>query len=461
MAVAVPPIRAPAKGTNPLVIVAVIGGLLVMLAVGAALGYRDIDLWGTFGVPCLLMAATVPFILRAERRNPAGQAGLIGLGLVVKFMGGFMRYLMVFHLYENGDSIRYLKDGQKVAQSYWAGDRSLLSLLPSERGTAFIGELSGLVQTLFGQGAMGSFMFFAWLSFLGMWAFIAAARRAVPNVDMRRYAALVLFLPSMVFWPSSVGKDAWMVFTLGIFVLGAARVFTSARFGFILIVAGTAAMAMVRPHLALLALGAFGVAFLIRSRSRSMATKTAFPFRRAVGVIVLIFGFTFALSQASGVIPGFGPDGSIDLGTTLKATSTNSAEGASEINVTKPNSPQEYPLAFFTVMFRPTLFEASSLTSSLAALESTVLLVIAVVSRRRIVAGIRGAVREPYLLMAGLYTIAFAFAWSSLGNLGLIARQRVQVLPFLVLFLAIVPAATSTGRAPKPTTSLRADPSHP
>jgi len=431
----------PAGGNGSLVVVAVSSVLLGCVAVGMAVGYREIDLWGAFGVPALLTLLTIPLIRHSERHRPAGLARLLYLGLILKFAGGFLRYLMVFELYEGGDSITYLTTGQAAAKAYWSGEVPFLSLFPSQRGTPFVGELSGLVQTVFGQSAMGSFMVFAWLSFLGTWAFIAAARRAIPNVEIRRYAMLVLFLPSMLFWPSTVGKDAWMVFTLGLFVLGAARVFTGARLGYTLIIVGTAGMAMVRPHLALLALGAFAVAFLVRSRSQAGRSPTAFPFRRALGITVLIVAFTFTLSQASGVIPGFGPDGSVDVATTLSTTAARSSEGGAEIDVTRPNSPFDYPAAFFTVMFRPTLLEVKSTTSALAALESAVVLVLAVASRRRIIAGIRSAPREPYLLMAGLYTLAFAFAWSSLGNLGIIARQRVQVLPFLVLFFAILPSA--------------------
>ena len=32
----------------------------------------------------------------------------------------------------------------------------------------------------------------------------------------RRYALLVLFLPSLLFWPSSIGKEAWMTLALGL-----------------------------------------------------------------------------------------------------------------------------------------------------------------------------------------------------------------------------------------------------
>ena len=35
----------------------------------------------------------------------------------------------------------------------------------------------------------------------------------LPTGDHRRYALLVFFMPSLLFWPSSIGKESWMLFT--------------------------------------------------------------------------------------------------------------------------------------------------------------------------------------------------------------------------------------------------------
>jgi hypothetical protein len=43
----------------------------------------------------------------------------------------------------------------------------------------------------------------------------------------------------------------------------------------------------------------------------------------------------------------------------------------------------------------------------------------------------------PYLAMAAIYCTMFVFAFSSMGNFGILARQRVQMLPFLFVFMAL------------------------
>ena len=49
---------------------------------------------------------------------------------------------------------------------------------------------------------------------------------AIPDGNRRSYARLLFFLPSMLYWPSSIGKEAWMLFTLGLAAFGTARLLT-------------------------------------------------------------------------------------------------------------------------------------------------------------------------------------------------------------------------------------------
>ena len=42
---------------------------------------------------------------------------------------------------------------------------------------------------------------------------------------------------------------------------------------------------------------------------------------------------------------------------------------------------------------------------------------------------------HPYMLFVTLYTVGFVVAFSAIFNLGILVRQRVQVLPFLLAAL--------------------------
>lgn len=72
---------------------------------------------------------------------------------------------------------------------------------------------------------------------------------AVPDGNHLLYGKLVLLLPSLLFWPSALGKDAWMVLGIGATAYGAARLFTGRRGSLLWITAGAVACGLVRPHI--------------------------------------------------------------------------------------------------------------------------------------------------------------------------------------------------------------------
>ena len=68
---------------------------------------------------------------------------------------------------------------------------------------------------------------------------------------------------------------------------------------------------------------------------------------------------------------------------------------------------------------------------------------LAVLSGRRLARLPLELVRRPYVAFALVYTFAFIYAFSSLGNFGILARERSQLLPVLFVVLC-VPRARAT-----------------
>jgi hypothetical protein len=405
---------------------------------GIYLGYSEIDVWGVFLVPVVLCTITIPFIRRMESTRTDGLADLFTVALVAKMVGAYVRYLVMYHVYEGNDSAQYHLVGVRIADEYLRGDRSVLSLFPTATSTKFVEQLNGLVAVLSGRSLLASFMVFSWFSFIGLVCFVTAARRAVPGLMVRRYAVLTLFLPSVLFWSSSLGKDAWMVFGMGLFAVGAARLYTGSISGVVFLLVGAYATAVVRPHLTAIALAALAVGFvgrrMVGRRSVSAAT-----------VMLGLLGVALMAAVTAPILDEVLPRSSEGLTGILTATEGRTSIGGSEIEISAPNSPLEYPAAFFTVLFRPVLLEVRSATQFVSAVEGTILIGLIALWRRNIGDAVRATARVPYLRFAGIYTLAFAFAWSSIGNLGIIVRQRVQVLPLLLLFLCVANAPQLRG----------------
>jgi hypothetical protein len=88
-------------------------------------------------------------------------------------------------------------------------------------------------------------------------------------------------------------------------------------------------------------------------------------------------------------------------------------------------------------MFRPFPWEAGNAQALAAAREGVVLMAIFILSLPRLVRVPRFAVSRPYVAFALAYTALFVLAFSAIGNFGLLTRQRTQLLPFVLVLIAM------------------------
>ena len=265
-------------GFSPRILVGVglvvIAGYVILLV--RLMETSTYDTWGALIVGPVLTAVTFPALARQARRE--GDPRLLWIlmaALVVKLLFAVLRHYQATELYEFSDSTGYHRGGTELAGRFLAGnfDTSVPVQLPSE--TLFMYIVTGVVYTVIRPSMLGGFVAFSWLAFLGLFLFYRAFHLAVPGGRSRTYAKLLFFLPSMLFWPSSIGKEAWTVFTLGIAAFGAARLFAGrghAR-GIALFVLGLAGTAAVRPHFAGIFALAVTIGYLVgkpRVESRSL-----------------------------------------------------------------------------------------------------------------------------------------------------------------------------------------------
>jgi hypothetical protein len=101
-----------------------------------------------------------------------------------------------------------------------------------------------------------------------------------------------------------------------------------------------------------------------------------------------------------------------------------------------------FVLSGVTVLFRPFPVEVRNGQALLTSLEGLSLLAICVLSVPRLTRLPLEFFRRPYLAFAVVYTLAFIFAFSSLANFGILARERSQLLPVLFVVLCIPKRST-------------------
>lgn len=436
------PAHAPAGPASAVfLVVAAMAGYL--LGLGWAMQNSSYDVWGAVALAPVLVALTVPLARRVARREADSRmARIVAAALILKLAGSVARYAVAFSVYGGvADATRYDEAGRALAPIFRSG---VFTVDTGVRfvGTGFIEILTGLVYALVGPTKLGGFLVFSWLGFWGQYFFYRAFRLAFPGGDHRRYALLVFFLPSLVFWPSGIGKESWVVLSLGVTAYGAAKLFARRRGAFLSLGLGLAGTALARPHVALAVFSAVVFGYVI---GRTHATSPLAVFAKGAGLTILLLSSLVMITQVKGFFGVTSLD-SQSIEEVLQKQQKNTGQGGSEFETERANSITDFPQALVSILFRPFLFEAHNPQAAIAAAEGSLLLVLFFRSRRRIVSGVRRLRSSPYLALAGAYTMLFVLLFSSFANFGIIVRQRVQLLPFVLVLLAL--PATMQQRGP-------------
>ena len=417
-------------------------GYIMLLA--GAMTRLSYDVWGGLVLMPVLGGISLPLMRRSIRKDGQSMLNIITVAFLAKMVGTIVRYYVTFEVYGTGDATGYHGAGSRLAAGFWDGSFSEVyqTEIPKLVGTDFMRLTTGLLYIVTGPTKLGGFVAYSVLSFWGLFFFYKALRTAFPDADYRRYAVLLFFLPSLLYWPSSIGKEAWMCFTIGLTTYGVALILQRNPIGYPFTGFGLFGSAMVRPHITALCVASLLFAYVLRRRSwRESASG---PFGKWIGIGVMLLVGGFVLGQVATFFKLDDIDSS-SVDTVLTSTEEQSGQGGSEFETTKVGSPAGYPMAAVTVLFRPFPWEAGNANAASAAVEGFVLAVVCLSSWRRLIRVPGFVFRVPYLSYCLAYAAMFIFAFSSIGNFGILSRQRTQVFPLVLVLLVVPPPRIDDG----------------
>jgi hypothetical protein len=430
---------------------AIAGAFAYLVVLGVAMQRLSYDIWGALVIVPIIVLASWPLIGWAFRDELAGLRPYAWVGLVAKLAGAVLAYQVRFAaLGEGFDAGRYHREGQLLAGAVRDGRSSWLAALPSSDGTEFIDEFTGLVYTIFGSSRLGGFMLFAWLGYWGWVFFVKAAAVAVPGLALRRYTLAVFLFPSLMYWGSEIGKEAYMGLCLGLSAYGVALVVSDSgrrRAGLAFAALGLIGAARVRPHFAAIWAGAAVVALLMRfvldATRRDESGRRGLPASSLFLAVLAVIGFVVIASATLEFLPDAAEEEDAPVTDQLTAifesVEDRTDQGGSSFDPVRVSGPQDWPYAAYRTLTRPIITEARSFAELLPAVEMTALLFVGVLSWRRLANAPKLILTTPYLMFAALCLITFGVAFASFSNLGLLVRQRTLVIPFLLLFLCTPP----------------------
>jgi hypothetical protein len=281
---------------------------------------------------------------------------------------------------------------------------------------------------------------FGLIAFVGSYLWYRAAVEALPSLDRRLFLILVMFAPSIAFWPSSIGKEALMQFGIGSTALGTAHLLHNRVIrGLIVALPGAWIMWAVRPHLLALVTLAAGAAYLAGRTRRSGAEDRGSLFK-PIGLVIVGFLVVFTVSQGAKSL-GL-PSLSLEsVQAELDKTTESTQQGGARFDPGSNSlSPLHLPQGAMTVLLRPFPWEVSTGLQILASLEGVALAGFIIYRRSSVATSLRQIRSSPFLFYCWTLTLLYAVSFQAFANFGLLVRQRSLVLPALYVLLCLDPS---------------------
>ncbi len=298
-------------------------------------------------------------------------------------------------------------------------------------------------------------LFFAVLSFSGMWAMYMTFAKIRPQV-YKELAVAVFFLPSVFFWGSGLLKDSLCLGGLGwlfySFYRGAIEKKNILRCVIIgLIAIRVIASMKVYILLAFVPPAALWVFNENTAQIRSVAVRwMARP--------ILLLGGSFVAIYAMGQIAAADARFNIDkIGAQSKLTATylqgvSKQENGSGYNIgeqdgTIAGMAKLAPQAVVVALFRPFPWESRNPTMALSALEASyfIFLTLRIFYRVGFFKSLQTIIGSPVLTLCFVFSLVFAISVGiSSGNFGTLVRYKIPLMPFYLGGLYILQSMTQS-----------------
>lgn len=320
-------------------------------------------------------------------------------------------FCVIYALYVikyKGDALYYYQESLNASTAFSLGTESISFI------TIFFTRVLGL-------SFLGTFFAYSIFGFMGLLAFDASLRAATAGKsrNMRRFATVIVLLPSISFWSSAIGKDSLAFMATG-FALWAALNLKHRTW---LMIVAILTMLLVRPHIA---------GIMIVALAASQLIQRGIPMRRR-----LLLGGT-ALAASAVMVPlalnyaGLVSDPtSSDVVSYIEQRQQYNQEGGGGIDI----SSMSLPMQLITYLFRPLPFEASSLFSLAASVDNVVLLLMFLVGGRQILKRRKPALKGNRTFLWLYSLLAWVILAVNTANMGISMRQKWMVAPMLIFLL--------------------------
>ncbi|MDO9000755.1 MAG: hypothetical protein Q7W45_13385 [Bacteroidota bacterium] len=383
-------------------------------------------------------------------------------GLIARLFGAVVLGLVYYFYYGAGDTTNYFESASAFA--------NLIYKSPSDFWTALFGNPKGLlflfddstgypvyngrdssayfvVRLLIPIIMLGCHSYFAsailvaCITYGGIWKLYQTFLQEFPNLKMEM-AIAALFVPSCLFWGSGLMKDSFTLSAVGWFTYAFYYFFIKRErkisYILFLIIASFIILA-IKPYIFFALLP--GVILWL---SNNYVKKIKNPFLRFISTPLIIatgalLGY-MALDAIGDNLGQYKIDNILEKAVVTQQDMKADHYGGKAFDIGNFDASISgiltvAPMAVFSGIYRPTLFDVRNVGMLISAIESTYLLLLTVFLLYKLkVLGFFFLIRKnPMILFCMLFSLFFAFSVGlTVANFGSLVRLRIPELPFFV-----------------------------
>ncbi|TOQ64653.1 hypothetical protein [Vibrio parahaemolyticus] len=227
---------------------------------------------------------------------------------------------------------------------------------------------------------------------------------------------LFLFLPSLNFWTSGIGKDSIIYMALCIIIWASLNPIKR-KYSFLISVL---LIAFVRPHIAMIILGSISLSVIIFS-----------DIKMSFKMILLVLSITLFSLSYSFVLEyvGMGEGGVSNINQYIESREESNLDGGGAINI----ADMSFFMKLFTYLYRPFLFEGTGFGYLLSSIDNLIIICLTVYLVRFFKFNLFSIFSIRLSLI--YFLLALVILSTTTANLGISMRQKWMILPFLYYVL--------------------------
>ena len=389
-------------------------------------------------------------------------------GLMVRVFGAIALGLVYFFYYSGGDTTNYYQTSSAYAnllfkdqEDFWIGwlgngtnhyfnfDESTGYPVyrPRDSHSFFVVKLLIPIVTIGLHSYFSTAVLVACVTYGGLWKLYQTFLKEFPDLK-REFAIACLFIPSCVFWGSGLMKDSFTLSAVGWFTYSFYHFFIKKErklsYGLYIFISGFIILA-IKPYI-FFALLPGSILWL----SNNIVKKINHSFIRflATPIILSIGALTgyLALVKMGDNLGQYQLDNVLDKAVVTQKDMKSEHYGGKTYDIGEFDASltgifAKAPIAIFSGIFRPGIWDVRNPVMLISSLENSYLLILTIFLLIKLkIFGFFSLIRKnPMLLFCMLFSLFFAFSVGlTVANFGSLVRLRIPELPFFVAGIFIL-----------------------